>query len=101
MFPTVNHSHLRALQVRGETGSHRASACVPTYLRAARGGIVSHVKCTHTHTSARPCLQPLVEAAARRHGVPYCRSNTIADAFVKLWQHLAEMGAKPAKAKAA
>jgi fatty acid desaturase len=33
-------------------------------------------------------LQPLIEAAARKHNVPYTKSNTVIEAFVKLWNHL-------------
>lgn len=49
-------------------------------------------------------LQPAIEAAARRHGVPYLKSATIPEAFRRLWRHLDAMGQRPAadadKAKA-
>jgi fatty acid desaturase len=43
----------------------------------------------HWHLRA---LQPEVEALARAHGVPYPRSATIGEAFVKLWSYLRVMG---------
>ena len=49
----------------------------------------------HCHLRA---LQPLVAACAARHGVPYLRSRTIAEAFVRLWAHLAAMGVQPVAA---
>ena len=39
--------------------------------------------------------QPSIEAAARKHGVPYLRSPTIIAAFVKLWEHLIGMAVRP------
>lgn len=50
----------------------------------------------HVHLRA---LQPAIEAAAALHGVHYTRSNTIPEAFRKLWAHLRGMGARPAHAQ--
>jgi delta11-fatty-acid desaturase len=51
----------------------------------------------HWHLRA---LQPEIEALARRHGVPYPRSATIAEAFEKLWRFLRIMGRDGAAAEA-
>jgi fatty acid desaturase/cytochrome b involved in lipid metabolism len=40
-------------------------------------------------------LQPMIEAAAKKHKVPYCKANTISEAFYRLWKHLVVMGEKP------
>jgi len=33
-------------------------------------------------------LQPAIEAACKKHNVHYTKSNTISEAFIKLWDHL-------------
>ncbi len=43
-----------------------------------------------------PALAPLVQRVARKHGVPYPVSHSIAAAFHKLFEHLAEMAVRPA-----
>ena len=42
-----------------------------------------------------PRLAPLVEAAARRHGVPYPKSAGVREAFGKLFEHIAAMALDP------
>jgi fatty acid desaturase len=58
--------------------------------------IEHHLLPTVNHAHLRT-LQPLVEAAARRHGLPYCRSDSIPEAFGKLWRHLRVMGRRPGR----
>jgi linoleoyl-CoA desaturase len=56
--------------------------------------IEHHLFVTVCHSHLR-ALQPLIEAAARRHGVAYCKSDSIPEAFAKLWRHLRVMGQGP------
>jgi fatty acid desaturase len=56
--------------------------------------IEHHVLPTVNHWHLRR-LQPAVEAAARKHGVAYPRSETIAEAFAKLYEHVSEMAREP------
>lgn len=52
----------------------------------------------HAHLRA---LQPLVAAAAARHGVPYAVAPTIAGAFARLWAHLGELAVRPPRGEGA
>lgn len=57
---------------------------------------------THPAAPSRPPpMQPEIEAAARRHGVPYLRSRSIPEAFGRLWAHLRVMGRQPSPMDAA
>lgn len=40
-------------------------------------------------------VQPLMEDAARRHGVPYLQSRSLAEALGRLWSHIAGMARDP------
>jgi hypothetical protein len=100
LFPTVNHCHLRALQVRERQGEgEREVGCTgghhgPPPRRSSRP--TPYPTCT----SPRPPAlhpQPAIEAAARKHGVPYLKSATVPQAFGRLWAHLADLGRRPAK----
>lgn len=53
-----------------------------------------HLFPTINHVHLRE-MQPLIEAAAHRHGVPYPKSGTVREAFAKLWSHLRAMARKP------
>jgi len=46
----------------------------------------------HCHLRA---LQPAIEAAARRHGVPYLRTDSVRRAFAGLLAHVHTMSLKP------
>lgn len=57
-----------------------------------------HLLPTVNHWHLRK-LQPAIEAAARRHGVHYARSDSIAEAFRKLFEHMLLMAVDEGKAE--
>lgn len=56
--------------------------------------IEHHLLPTVNHWHLRQ-LQPAIKALCVQHGVQYCESEGIGEAFGKLWRHLAVMGEKP------
>ena len=132
MFPTVNHCHLRALQVRACEGAAKVSLgedrdvdwsakwhcplfCIMPSISHDAHPLPPHAPCPHTihppfcmtptlpqrapppsHPPHPTILQPAIEAAARKHNVPYLCTESVSTAFIRLWAHLWAMGQKPA-----